>query len=547
MDLAMMVKMGVDANSITIIPHGVAVQRIQQGVQRRKKWRQNWKVDDKVVVFFHGTLHYAPNTDAVRFIAEHLIPLVEADASLDQLHFVITGLNPPRYFEHPRITFTEAVEDLAGYLNMADVFLCPLFDGGGTRLKLLEYLAVGKPILTTRKGAEGIPNRGQFTYVETAKDMLVALRQVILDTTTDPERQAFAQRLSWSNVGQRYLKLYQEAGLHRGLDHFQVLLNNPVPPTMVESEFLSQYTPVKQRTMLLLINRGCNLTCAFCDLWDRPQNMDVEKLWPVLDDAALIGTKVLVITGGEPFLHPDLPSVITAATDRGMAVNITTNGLLLKRHWAWLKESGVASLSFSLDGIGEVHDKLRGQEGAYERTLKAIRLVREESNIPCSVYCTVTNQNVHQLWDLYQVCQALGAELDFWPVNDAPDLYLTSDEHKEMWTKQVARIINDNFAYADRRSFYSDSLKYHANQRIDNIRCLGFVEQYGVTYEGDFLPCCVWTGTGLVKGNVFEERLKTLWHSESIHQCRKEMVDEGCSVGCFNHSLYEYRSATGMS
>ena len=60
-----------------------------------------------------------------------------------------------------------------------------------------------------------------------------------------------------------------------------------------------------------------------------------------------------------------------------------------------------------------MHDKLRGQEGAYGRTLKAIRLVREESDIPCSVYCTVTNQNVHQLWDLYQVCQELGAEFDF--------------------------------------------------------------------------------------------------------------------------------------
>ena len=56
-------------------------------------------------------------------------------------------------------------------------------------------------------------------------------------------------------------------------------------PSVVESEFLPKYTPVKERTMLLLINRGCNLTCSFCDLWDRPQNMDVDKLWPILDDA----------------------------------------------------------------------------------------------------------------------------------------------------------------------------------------------------------------------------------------------------------------------
>ena len=90
-------------------------------------------------------MHYAPNTDAVRFIAEKLIPLLEREPDLETVQFVITGLNPPRYYAHPRITFTDVVDDLSGHLNMADIFLCPLFDGGGTRLKLLEYLAVGRP------------------------------------------------------------------------------------------------------------------------------------------------------------------------------------------------------------------------------------------------------------------------------------------------------------------------------------------------------------------------------------------------------------------
>ena len=544
-DKEAMVKMGVHAKDISVIPHGVSVQTIQQGHRRRAELRRTWKGDDKVVVFFHGTLHYAPNTDAVRYIAEYLIPLVEADATLDSVQFVITGLNPPRYYDHPRITFTDVVDDLAGHLNMADVFLCPLFDGGGTRLKLLEYLAVGKPILTTRKGAEGIPDLGQFTYVETAEEMLTALRRAVHSTEVLSERQEVAERLSWINVGQCYLNVYQYPARYRGLDHFTELLTKSIQRRQIESEFLPKYTPVKERTMLLLINRGCNLTCSFCDLWDNPQNMDVDKLWPILDDASEIGTKVLVITGGEPFLHSDLPMVISEARQRGLAVNITTNGLLLKRHWGWLKESGVSSLSFSLDGIGAVHDELRGQEGAYERTLKAIRMVRSESDIPCSVYCTVTNKNVHQLWALYQVCQELGVSLDFWPVNDAPELYLTSELHKTLWTEQVEAIIGDNSEYANRRSFYADSLKYHAGETIENIRCLGFVEQYGITYEGNFLPCCVWNGTGLIKGNVFEERLHTLWHSESIHQCRNEMVEGGCSVGCFNHSLYEYRNAVG--
>ncbi len=543
-DKDLMVEMGVDSNQISIIPHGVNALEIQRAWNRRSKWRRHWKVEDRIVVFFHGTLHYAPNTDAVRFIAESVLPLIEADSSLDSIQFVITGLNPPTYYAHPRILFTGPVEDLAGHLNMADVFVCPLFDGGGTRLKLIEYLAVGQPILTTRKGAEGIPDLGQFTYVESAADIVYGLKNLLREgTQRSQERRTMAQKLSWTNVGQCYIDVYQQPQRQRGADFFAALLGASEPLIPVETEFLPEYTPVKERTMLLLVNRGCNLTCSFCDLWDRPQNMEPDRLWPILDDAVSIDTKVLVITGGEPLLHPDLDSIIAQATKRGLVVNITTNGLLLKRHWHWLKNSGVASLSFSLDGIEDVHDELRGQKGAYERTLRAIELVRSESQIPCSVYCTVTNKNVHQLWDLYLVCQRLGVTLDFWPVNDAPALYLTTEHHKKLWSDQVNAIIEDDPAYAPRRSFYEDSLRYHAQQSIENIRCLGFVEQYGVTYTGDFLPCCVWNGKGLVKGNVFETGLKTLWYSEQIHHCRKEMVEQGCSVGCFNHSLYEYRNA----
>ena len=543
-DKNLMIDMGISSNSITVIPHGVDFDGIQRGMHRRSELRKYWKVDGKTVVFFHGTLHYAPNTEAVRFIAERLLPLIEREPDLDSIQFVITGLNPPKYYSHPRIVFTDAVDDLAGHVHMADIFLCPLFDGGGTRLKLLEYMAVGRPIITTRKGAEGIPDLGQFTYAETEMEMFAALKAIVQETTKDATRKRLAQRLSWKNVGGCYLDLYQTPETHRGQDLFADLLTRPMDLPAVESEFLPKYSPVKERTMLLLINRGCNLTCSFCDLWDNPQNMAVEQLWSVLDDAQSIGTKVLVITGGEPFLHPELSRVIAEARSRGLAVNITTNGLLLKRHWGWLKDSGVSSLSFSLDGIGDVHDNLRGQQGAYERTVKAIRLVRSESDIPCSVYCTVTNQNVHQLWELYQVCTTLGVTLDFWPVNDAPDLYITSEEHKALWSHQVNAIINDNPAYANRRSFYTDSLRYHGGDNIENIRCLGFVEQYGVTYEGAFLPCCVWNGKGLVKGNVFETPLRTLWHSETIHRCRQDMVEQGCAVGCFNHSLYEYRNAT---
>ena len=84
----------------------------------------------------------------------NLYQMIEARLE-ENFYFVIVGMNPPLYFAHPKIIFTGAVDDLAAYIQMADVCVCPLFSGGGTRLKLLEYMAAGKAIVST-KGAEGI-------------------------------------------------------------------------------------------------------------------------------------------------------------------------------------------------------------------------------------------------------------------------------------------------------------------------------------------------------------------------------------------------------
>ena len=90
-------------------------------------------------------------------------------------------------------------------------------------------------------------------------------------------------------------------------------------------------------------------------------------------------------------------------------------------------------------------------------------------------------------------------------------------------------------------------MAYHSH-RLEgrSVRCLGFVEQYGVTYDGSFLPCCVWGKEELQMGNVFQTSLRELWFSPEIQAYRKKLYQEGCTVGCFNHSLYEFMESTGQ-
>lgn len=548
-DRRRMVAAGTPAGKITVIPHGVDVGAFAAAPREQAlAVRRRYGIPaDAPLLLFHGTLHYRPNTEAVRFIVEQLLPRLGGWPSLRVL---IAGQGAPTYYAHPAVIFTGPVEDLPAHVAAADLCLCPIESGGGTRMKLLEYMAAGKATVSTTKGAEGIAfSPGVELEVADGPEPFARAVQGLLE---DPARrgrmgraaQAFARRLDWSAVTRAYLELYQGRG--RGEDWYARLSQGPAPVGI--EDHLPPRLPGKPLTLLLLINRGCNLRCSFCDLWEGHVHMPVrERLLPLLDQAVSIGTKTLVITGGEPFLHPDLFLAVAEAKARGLSVNITTNGTRLKARWEECRASGVDSLSFSVDGLEVTHDHLRGQKGAWRKTMAALRTVTRDGRIAASVYFTANSENVHELVQVYERVRATGARFDFWPVNDAPDLALRTPGHQADWQRAVEHIAAREPAVQGRLAFYRDSLAYHRGE-LDGVplRCLGLVDQYGVTYEGDLLPCCVWGGEGLKVGNVFQTPLPELWRSEPVQQARRSLYKDGCTAGCFNHSLYEFTESTGL-
>lgn len=551
-DRRRMVAAGLDPAKTTVIPHGVDVGIFQAAAARASSHRAELAARYGLPLgvpwlFFHGTLHYWPNTEAVRFIAEELLPRVLPQ--VPDLRVIIAGQSPPTYYAHPAIHFTGSVDDLAAHVAAADLCLCPIQAGGGTRMKLLEYMAAGKATVSTTKGAEGIPHGDALIIADGPEPFASA----VLAALASPEERhavgaraaAFSARYAWESIGAAYLSVYRGEG--RGEDWNQRLLAGPPPPVLRPLDaHLPPRTPSKPLTLLLLLNRGCNLRCVFCDLWEDHIHMPVaERLLPLLDEAVAIGTRTLVLTGGEPFLHPDLFLAVREARARGLAVNITTNGTRIDKRWEELLASGVNSLSFSLDGLEATHDRLRGQPGAWRKTVAGLTRVLEHGGIGASVYFVVTRDNVAELPALYDQVRALGADFDFWPVNDAPDLELKTEEDQALFRAAVAHIAAHDPAVAARAGYYEEGLAYHAGRR-GPVRCLGFLDQYGVTYDGRLLPCCVWGGEGLSVGNVFERPLRELWTSPEVQGFREQMFHAGCEVGCFNHSLYEFSTSTGL-
>lgn len=540
------------------IPHGVEVgaYRTSGGSGAGVDLRVRYGLGGGPVLFFHGTLHYGPNREAVEYLARELAPRLPSSATL-----LIAGVSPPRELEGPQLSdeegaavrFTGPVDDLAAHIRAADLCVCPVFAGGGTRMKLLEYFAAGKPVVSTPLGAEGLGVTHDTELVIADRDAFAgAVEDLLWDA---PARRRLGQAArrwvaayDWSAVG----KAWQAVHRGQGRDF--------VPEAPVDAH-LPVRSVSKPRTLLFLINRGCNLRCSFCDLWEGSQEVPLEQAAQLFDEAVAIETKTVVLTGGEPLMHPQFFDIVAEARKRGLSVNVTTNGTLVDRHWARVIAGGIDSISMSLDGLAETHDRLRGRPGAFARTWAALeRVVAHHRSVlaarragerapaslldPC-VYFTVTRENVGELVQVWRKVRALGARFDFWPVNDAPDLYLRAED-ATAWEHAVATIAAEDPAVAGRAHYYAQALGYHQGE-TSPMRCLGFIDQYGVRYDGAFLPCCVWGADGLVAGNVFETPLSTLWRSPDVQARREKMFSSGCTVGCYNHSLYEFGVSTGLS
>lgn len=132
---------------------------------------------------FTGTMDFRPNVDAVLWFAHHVLPELKRRYG-EQFHFDIVGQRPHARLKplegDPAITLTGWVADVRPYIARAMVYVAPLRMGGGTRLKLLEAMAMAKAVVATRLGAEGYPvtDRKELLLADTAADFAAAVGAV---------------------------------------------------------------------------------------------------------------------------------------------------------------------------------------------------------------------------------------------------------------------------------------------------------------------------------------------------------------------------------
>jgi heme d1 biosynthesis radical SAM protein NirJ len=160
--------------------------------------------------------------------------------------------------------------------------------------------------------------------------------------------------------------------------------------------------------------RRCNLTCKHCYSISADRDFDGElstsEVFGVMDDLRAFGVPVLILSGGEPLLRHDILDVSRRAKDMGFYVGLSTNGTLIdEQNIDAIADLGYDYVGVSIDGMRETHDRFRRKQGAFDASMKGIRLCLERG-IKVGLRFTMTQDNASELPDLLELMNTEGID-----------------------------------------------------------------------------------------------------------------------------------------
>lgn len=346
------------------------------------------------------------------------------------------------------------------------------------------------------------------------------------------------------------------------------------------------YHPIKEKNMIDLANYQrslwnnprlqylffeltdcCNLNCMHCGSRCSGMNKMYLPISAIVKTLKQVAEKyhsreiMVCLTGGEPMLYPDLNKVIALAHDMGFPVGMTSNGTLIDAKAAGeLMSAGLDTVSISIDGIGNVHDRFRCSHGSFDRAMNGIRYL-ERVGASVQPLTVVHKKNFFQLEDMFRLFSAEG--LYSWrltnmdPIGRArrnKDLLLTGDELKKLFSFVREKRFNPNSQMEVTMSCpHFLTYEYEREVRDNYFQCGAGLRIASVMANGDIGACLdIERRPELIQGNVFEDDFIEVWEtrfetfrqdrtnqSRTCSTCRHSEVCMGDSAHTWNYGNQE--------
>lgn len=170
---------------------------------------------------------------------------------------------------------------------------------------------------------------------------------------------------------------------------------------------LLQFSKDKKPVVVWNVGRRCNLRCVHCYSHSRDEDysgeLTTEQGFALIDDLARFGSPVLLFSGGEPLMRPDILELIARAREKDMRAVLSTNGTLItKEKAAELERYDLSYVGVSLDGLRETNDRFRGRKGAFDMALEGIRNCIA-AGIKVGLRFTMNKRNVQDIPGIFEL------------------------------------------------------------------------------------------------------------------------------------------------
>ena len=322
----------------------------------------------------------------------------------------------------------------------------------------------------------------------------------------------------------------------------------------------------KLRFLFFELTDSCNLNCLHCGsncLSSNSTFLDFGLIKKTLDEvAAVYNTKDIwvCLTGGEPFLHPDLVEIIRYSHQLGFSCGITSNGTLITEDLAVkIAEAGLDTITISIDGLEKSHETFRNRKGCFDLAIKGIENLRRVG-IQAEALTVIHKKNIAELEDMFKFF-SINHFYSWRVVNMEPigrakindELLLDANELKRL----LDFIIEHRHSDPNIRISYGCShflpLKYEHEVREWYFFCTAGIGVASVMANGDIASCLdIERRPELVQGNVRTDDFVDVWEnrfqifrkdrtleSRICSSCKERKKCGGDSMHTWNFDLKE--------
>lgn len=334
------------------------------------------------------------------------------------------------------------------------------------------------------------------------------------------------------------------------------------------------YSKFNPMTLTYSVTAACQSRCKTCQIGEmfcqdptRSQKDlkldEIEKIFQTMKPVYFFN-----MSGGEPFLRKDLPEIVELACKylKPEVVHTPTNGILTDRivknteKIIQIVRNYNPEIPFtvkpSIDGIGELHDEIRGVKGNFDCLLKTIeglkKLEDKYDNFHLELGTVISNFNIDHLDEIEDFVHSLGVEsyrnevaecrTEFFNIGD--DITPSAEVYQRL-IKDFARKVEENISSKKNLAKMTEALRvvyYDMASRIleeqrQVIPCYAGVSNVHINYDGGVWPCCV-LGYEKEMGNLREYGydFQKLWHSDKADEVRKYIKGKNCACPLANQA-----------